>query len=151
MEKNSLIIKSGKFVRNIVNRETIAYVIAGALTTIVNFVSYDGLYRLGVPNLIANAIAWLIAVAFAYVVNRNQVFRSKSDNVKDEAVKITKFFGARFATFVLEEGGMWIFIDILGFYRLIVKAVLAIIVIILNYIFSKLYIFNKKEVKTIEQ
>lgn len=130
--------------KKVVNRETIAYIIAGVLTTIVNFISYEGLYRLGLTNLTANGIAWVIAVAFAYVVNKKNVFQSKSDTVKDEASKITKFFGARLVTLVVEQLGMYIFIDRLGLHRLLVKACLAVIVIILNYIFSKLYIFNKK-------
>jgi putative flippase GtrA len=131
--------------KKFVNRETIAYIIAGVLTTIVNFASYEGLYRMGIPNLTANAIAWVVAVAFAYVVNRNNVFQSKSSSAKEEAAKIVKFFGARLATFVVEEGGMFLFIDILGFYRLLVKALLAVVVILLNYILSKLYIFNNKK------
>jgi putative flippase GtrA len=145
MDQKTLLSKSMKIYHKLVNRETIAYVIAGVLTTIVNFASYEGLYRLGVPNLTANAIAWVIAVVFAYVVNRNNVFQSKSSSVKEEAAKIMKFFGARLATFVVEEGGMFLFIDVLGFYRLFVKAALAVVVILLNYIFSKLYIFNKRQ------
>ena len=74
MERNKL--KSALFsvLDKLVNRETIAYVIAGALTTIVNFISYEGLYRLGLQNLTANAWAWVIAVSFAYIVNKRNVF-----------------------------------------------------------------------------
>ena len=129
----------------IVNRETIAYIIAGVLTTIVNFISYEGLYRLGVKNLTANAIAWVVAVTFAYFVNKKQVFLSKSDSVGDEARKLSKFYGARLITLGVEQAGMFVFIEILGFYRLIVKAALAVIVIILNYLFSKIFIFNKRK------
>ncbi len=126
-----------------VNRETISYIIAGVLTTIVNFVSYEGLYRLGLSNLWANGWAWVIAVTFAYIVNKRNVFMSKSSGTKEEVTKLTKFFGARLVTLVVEQLGMYIFVDRLGFYRLIVKAGLAVIVIILNYVFSKLYIFNR--------
>ncbi|MDF2483912.1 MAG: putative rane protein [Herbinix sp.] len=134
-----------RLIKKVVNRETIAYIIAGVLTTIVNFVSYESLYRLGVKNLTANAIAWVIAVTFAYIVNKKQVFLSKSDSVTDEAMKLSKFFGARLITLGVEQAGMFIFIDLLGFYRLLVKAALAVFVILLNYMFSKLYIFNKKK------
>jgi putative flippase GtrA len=130
-------------IKKIVNRETITYIIAGVLTTIVNFISYESLYRLGFKNLTANAIAWVIAVTFAYIVNKKQVFLSKSNSVNDEARKVSKFFGARLITLGVEQVGMYIFIDVLGFYRLLVKAVIAVIVIILNYIFSKIFIFNK--------
>lgn len=144
MKEDTIMTKLIGLYKKIINRETITYGIAGVLTTIVNFASYEGMYRLGVPNLTANAIAWVIAVAFAYVVNKKNVFLSKSDTVKDEASKLTKFFGARLVTLAVEQLGMYIFINRLGFYRLLVKACLAVIVIILNYIFSKLYIFNEK-------
>lgn len=131
-------------IKKVINRETIAYCIAGALTTIVNFVSYEGLYDLGVPNLTANALAWVIAVVFAYIVNKWNVFRSRSNNVKDEAAKVSKFFGARIITLLIEQTGMYLFTERIPFNRLLVKACLAVIVIILNYVFSKLYIFNNK-------
>lgn len=144
MKENNNPTLIAKLFRKLVNRETIAYAIAGALTTIVNFISYEGLFRLGVPNLTANALAWVIAVTFAYIVNKKKVFQSKSDTLGEETTKVTKFFGARIITLGVEQLGMYIFINVLGFYRLLVKAGVAVVVIILNYIFSKLYIFNKR-------
>jgi putative flippase GtrA len=126
-----------------VNRETITYIIAGVLTTIVNFISYESLYRLGFKNLTANAIAWVITVTFAYIINKKQVFLSKSNSINDEARKVSKFFGARLITLGVEQVGMYILIDVLGFYRLLVKAFIAVIVTIINYILSKIFIFNK--------
>jgi len=145
MKSDTIMTKLIRLFRKVVNRETIAYGIAGILTTIVNFASYESLYQLGVPNLTANALAWVIAVTFAYIVNKKNVFLSKSDTVKDEASKLSKFFGARLVTLGVEQLGMYIFVNRLGFYRLIVKAFIAIIVIILNYVFSKLFIFNKND------
>lgn len=127
----------------LINRETISYIIAGGLTTVVNFISYEGLYQLGVANLIANAWAWVIAVLFAYIVNKIGVFRAKSSGKADELSQIAKFFAARLVTLGVEEAGMFYFVDCLGFHRLLVKAFLAVFVIILNYIFSKLFIFKK--------
>ncbi len=138
-------VKISGLIKKLVNRETITYIIAGVLTTIVNFISYEGLYRLGMENLTANAIAWFIAVIFAYIVNKKQVFLSKSKSVKDEAGKVSKFFGARLITLVVEQAGMYIFVDVLGFYRLLVKFIIAIIVTVLNYLFSKIIIFNKSK------
>lgn len=130
--------------KKVVNKETIAYGVAGVLTTVVNFISYESIYQLGVPNLTANAFAWIIAVTFAYIVNKKNVFLSKSTSLKEEVLKIIKFFGARVITLVVEQVGMYIFTEQMVFNRLIVKAFIAVIVIILNYIFSKLFIFNKK-------
>lgn len=127
----------------VINRETIAYIIAGVLTTTVNFISYESLYQLGLPNLTANAWAWVIAVTFAYIANKKGVFRSKSTGLLNELSKIVMFFAARLITLGVEQLGMYYFIDYLEFPRLMVKASLAVIIIILNYIFSKLYIFKK--------
>lgn len=130
--------------KKLVNRETIAYGISGVLTTLVNFVSYELLYRLGAPNLTANWMAWVIAVTFAYIVNKWGVFRSRSENAKAEIIKITRFYGARLVSLGLEQLGMYIFVEKLGYYRWLIKIALSVIVIIINYIFSKLYIFNKE-------
>ena len=128
-----------------VNRETITYLIAGVLTTVVNFIAYYLFCNImGIQNLIANGIAWVIAVIFAYVINDLWVFRSARAGIRREIEKIGKFFGARVLSFVVEEAGMFLFVDIIGWNNMIVKAALAVIVIILNYFFSKLYIFNKK-------
>lgn len=128
-----------------VNRETITYGIAGVSTTVVNFIAYHLFCNvLGIPNLIANAIAWVIAVSFAYVVNARWVFLDKQEDVTGESKKIAKFFGARVVTFGVEELGMFILVDLLKGNNLIMKAIVAVLVIILNYIFSKLFVFTKK-------
>lgn len=133
-----------KIINKIINRETIAYGIAGLLTTLVNLVSYEMLYRLGLSNLMANGLAWFIAVSFAYIVNKWNVFHSRSATSRDETVKIIKFFGARGVTLGVEQLGMYIFVELLGIYRWIIKGSLAIIVIILNYVFSKVFVFKDK-------
>lgn len=138
-------IKSHTLFKKAVNRETITYAICGILTTIVNFISYECLYRLGMSNLTANWIAWVIAVTFAYIVNKWSVFRSRSSSVKDELLKMIKFYGARLVSLGVEQAGLLVFVEILGVYRWLVKGALSVIVIILNYIFSKLYIFVKRQ------
>lgn len=135
-------IKNHSFYTKLVNRETISYAIFGLMTTIVNFASYEGLYRVGISNLTANWMAWVIAVTFAYIVNKWSVFRSRSRTVKAEMAKISKFYGARLVSLGVEQLGMFIFVDVFGMYRWLVKGILAIIVIVINYIFSKLYIFK---------
>ncbi len=132
--------------KKFVNRETISYVIFGVLTTAVNFVAYHVFCNLmGVPNLIANAIAWVAAVIFAYVTNSIWVFQSRFVSLADEAGKIVKFFGARAFSFLIEEAGMLLLVDIAEINNLIAKLILAVFVIVSNYIFSKLFIFRKKD------
>lgn len=137
-----------------VNRETITYAIAGVATTVVNFIAYHVFCNmLGIPNLIANAIAWVIAVAFAYIVNARWVFLEKFEGWKKEWERIWKFTGARIVTFVIEEVGMFLLVDVLHGPNLIMKAIVAVLVIILNYVFSKLFVFisgskDKEETET---
>lgn len=143
-EKKSLV---KRVLDKLINRETITYMIAGGLTTAVNFISYESLYQIGLPNLTANAWAWVIAVTFAYIVNKISVFRAKSSGILEELLNIAKFFAARLITLGIEQSGMYYFVEKLGLHRLMVKASLAVIVIVLNYIFSKVFIFGKLQDK----
>lgn len=136
-------IKKHPVYKKVVNRETISYGISGILTTLINFVSYETIYRLIESNLTANWMAWVIAVTFAYIVNKWSVFRSRSENAKVEITKIGKFYSARLVSLGVEQLGMYIFVERLGFYRWLIKVALSVIVIIINYIFSKLYIFKR--------
>lgn len=129
-----------------VNREVITYGIAGVATTVVNFVAYHLFCNIMlIPNLTANAIAWVVAVAFAYVVNARWVFREEKEEASAESKKVVKFFGARLATFVVEEAGMFLLVDVLHGPNLWMKAIVAVLVIILNYVFSKLFVFVKRK------
>ena len=140
-------------------KELITYVIFGVLTTFVNFFAFwlftqmlgEALY------LVNNAIAWVVGVAFAYVTNKLFVFESKGWSLKTISKELTGFLGARIFSFLVEEGGMFLFISFLGMGtkaisfagititgQFIVKILLAVIVVILNYIFSKFFIFKKK-------
>ncbi len=127
-------------------REMITYMISGVMTTVVNWVLYFLLVKkLGMEELTGNAVDWVLTVAFAYVVNAFWVFRSSYTGIRAEAGKVFRFYAARFLTFLVEEGGMLLFVKLAGFNDLIVKAALAVLVIILNYVFSKLFVFFKKK------
>ena len=122
-------------------KELLLYGIFGVLATIINIVAYWGLSRLLVmPTVPATVLAWLIAVIFAFWTNRTYVFRSKNSAVLKEAAE---FFSARIATGVLDVIIMYLFVDVLGFYDVWVKTVSNILVIILNYILSKFFIFKE--------
>lgn len=137
-------------------KELFLYVLFGGLTTLVNFVAFWLIERLGVNYLVNNAISWIIAVVFAFVTNKLFVFESKSLAPKTLAKEGVEFLGARVLSFLIEEGGLWMFVDILGMSKLsftllnqqitgafIAKIILAVIVVILNYFFSKFIIFKK--------
>lgn len=133
-----------KFLKNLLNnKEIITYGITGVITTIVNYLTYYVLCNiLHISSLLSNAVAWIIAVIFAYIMNNFIVFKSSFVSFKNEVNKIIKFFAARTISFIFEEVSMLILIDILGYNNLIVKASLMIFVVIINYVFSKKYIFN---------
>ena len=141
------------------HKELILYVIFGVLTTIVNFgVFWIFTKLLGEEcYLVNNAIAWVAGVVFAFVTNKIFVFNSKSKKIKVVFKELAEFFGARLFSFGVEEGGMLLFISVLGMGeksfeflgitftgQIVVKIALAVIVVILNYFFSKFIIFKKK-------
>ena len=108
--------------------------------------------------LVNNVIAWFVAVVFAYITNKLWVFDSKSWKFKVLLKEVPEFFLARVFSLLVEEGGLWLFIEKMGFDafsftilgfevtgKLIAKIVLAVIVVILNYFFSKFVIFAKKK------
>ncbi|MDF2609591.1 MAG: GtrA family protein [Lachnospiraceae bacterium] len=136
--------KFQKYLSKLANRETITYLMAGVLTTVVNFIAYYLFCNvMKIENLIANVIAWILAVAFAYIINNSWVFQSQKQNRKKELDKIMKFIGARVFSLIIEEIGLWIMVDHLHWNNMLVKAFLAVFVVAINYVFSKLYIFNK--------
>jgi putative flippase GtrA len=125
-----------------VNRETITYIIAGVMTTCVNFVaSYIGYNCLHWNENLVTAIAWVVAVVFAYVVNKYWVFLEKKGEAVGEAVKFGKFVAGRLFTLAVEWLGVFVFVTTLKVPFWPVKLVLAVIVTILNYVISKLFVF----------
>ncbi|MDF2473595.1 MAG: GtrA family protein [Anaerocolumna sp.] len=137
--------KFQKYLSKLANRETITYLMAGVLTTVVNFIAYYLFCNvMKIENLIANVIAWILAVAFAYIINNSWVFQSQKQNRKKELDKIMKFIGARVFSLIIEEIGLWIMVDYLHWNNMLVKTFLAVFVVAINYVFSKLYIFNNK-------
>jgi putative flippase GtrA len=123
-----------------IDRELILYVVFGAFTFFVNLISYFFFANmLGINYLISNAIAWFLSVLFAYITNRIWVFESKSPNILKE---MSLFFGGRIFSGVVDMLLMYTFIDLLVLDSTISKIIVQIIVIILNYIFSKLIVFK---------
>ena len=134
-------------------KSIILYIIFGGLTTVVDWsVSFTLYYLWGdaieaTPWLIhgANVIAWIAAVAFAYVTNRIWVFESKRRGFVPIVGEIIAFAGGRVLTLLLQEALMAVFFTWLGFNEYIVKIVAAVLVVILNYFISKLLVFRKNK------
>ena len=140
-------------------RELIVYVFFGALTTAVNLSVFH------LSNIIfgqelylaSNVIAWIASVIFAYVTNKIWVFDSRQWSRSVLIREISSFFSARVFSFLVEELGLYLLVDTAGMSsmtvtvadytingELIAKVILAAVVVVLNYVFSKLLVFRKK-------
>ena len=123
------------------HRQIIDYLFWGAATTAVNYLVYFLLTRLLFLNTVpANVIAWAISVIFAFWVNRAFVFHGEGNLFSEFFL----FTGGRVFSGVLETGILWLFVDILRFHDMLVKVITGVVVVILNYIFSKFIIFVKR-------
>ena len=126
------------------NKELIKYLIFGILTTLVNILCFYILDKLNIDIYINNTISWIVSVIFAFITNKLYVFESKSLDIKTIFKEGTSFLGARIFSYFVDMGTIYLLFDGLKINKLISKIVSNIIVIIINYIFSK-FIFKKKE------
>lgn len=123
----------------------ILYLFFGVCTTIVNVMSYWIVaHALKMNVMISTIIAWSLAVLFAYVTNRKWVFNSDASGINEILKEIISFFSCRLATGIVDWGCMFIFVDLLMLNDVIIKFIANIVVIILNYIASKLFVFKSK-------
>ncbi len=122
------------------------YLVFGVLTTIVNIVTYHFCYEVwGVANVPSNIIAWVLAVAVAYITNKLWVFDSKSFAPEVLLPELWKFLSCRILTGVMDTAIMWVGVDLLDGPGTPVKIGSNVLVVVLNYVFSKLIIFKKQE------
>lgn len=148
-----------KFIRS----EIFSYLFFGVCTTIINIVTFQLFYSImGIPTLVSNAIAWVFSVAFAYVTNRTFVFHSKENSLQGVLREVSSFVGARLLSLLFDEIIMWLMVDVMGYTAiesftaellnmdmqdaksLIAKVCANVVVVILNFFFSKLFVFKKK-------
>ncbi len=121
------------------------YCIFGAMATAVNMGSYYLLYEhMGIGNILATAIAWFLAVTFAFFTNKFFVFREPSMQVGKVLVELVSFFGGRIGTGLLDILIMWLAVDILHSHEMLWKLISNLIVGVVNYLFGKLIIFRKQ-------
>ena len=147
-------------IKKILNRETVLYIIFGVATTAVNYVVFYLLYNVlwnQSRSLAANAAAFVAAVIFAFVVNKLFVFESKSWNMDTLKREIPSFLAARIGSFGIEEAGLFLCEKVLKLggviaitlggvaldWITVAKVALAFVVVALNYVFCKLFIFKK--------
>ncbi|RRC93681.1 GtrA family protein [Erysipelotrichaceae bacterium OH741_COT-311] len=120
------------------------YIVFGVFTTLVNFAVYHIFTRVIPLHIqLANAIAFVSAVMFAYVVNKQFVFEHKDYKLSTILKELSKFFSLRILGLVFEALALHIFVTILQFHDVLVKVVVAIFIVVFNYIISKFYVFKK--------
>lgn len=125
--------------------ELIMYGIVGCCTMIVALISYYILANpLNIYYQIANVISWGLAVAFAYVTNKKFVFKSQYENFASTVKEIISFVSSRIISLLAEIISMYFFVQICSLDDNVVKLMNQILVIVLNYILSKFWVFNKK-------
>lgn len=125
--------------------DIVAYLFFGVLTTAVNYVVYLPLYNsLRLSGALSNCIAWVAAVAFAYLTNKPFVFKSNDWSLRTVLPELGKFVLCRLGSGLLETVIIFVTVDCLSFNGNIMKLITSILVVILNYIGSKLLVFVKK-------
>lgn len=134
--------------QKIFNREVISYLIFGILTTLVDFAIYFLCYQImGIHYLTSNVIAWCGAVLFAYITNKIFVFQSKSFRLKLLLDEVLSFIGARIFSLVFSVIMIYAFVFLMGFPAMIAKIISSVFVVIINYVFSKMFIFHTNDSK----
>ena len=128
-------------------KEIIMYLVFGVLTTLISLgVYYVLVYTILNPNIsyqlqFANILSWIAGVTFAYFTNRKFVFESKSE---DKVKEGSKFLMSRITTLIMDMFIMFLGVTILHFNDKIIKLVSQVVIIISNYLFSKLFVFKNK-------
>ena len=119
--------------------EIIRYIIAGILTTIVSIASYNLLRNINIDYKICTILSWILAVIFAYFINKLFVFKSQKNNIKE----FINFILARLLSLFIEFIFMMSMVDLININDRIAKLIVQFVVLVLNYIFSKFFVFKK--------
>lgn len=125
-------------------RELIVYIFFGVLTTLVNWLAYWLLTDLlRMDYMPAAFIAQVLSILFAYLTNRTWVFHSQVRGARGIALEMAKFFGARGVSLVLDMACMFVGVDLLSINDKAVKVASSVVVVVANYVFSKVFVFRK--------
>ncbi len=131
-------------IKKILNRETITYLIAGVLTTILNIAVFKVCNLAGIQYLISNVIAWIVAVIFAFVVNKLYVFQSKSWASAVVQKEFVAFMSCRLLSLAFDMLFMLVTVSYLHMNEDLAKVLSNCFVVVMNYVASKLFIFKNK-------
>ncbi len=125
------------------NKEIISYIFFGCLTVFINIVAYWIFYNyLNLSLVLSNTLAWIVAVIFAFITNKLFVFNSKTATKAQFFKEISSFFMFRLLSYLIDMSMMFFMVTSLSINDMISKIIVNIVVIIFNYIASKLFIFK---------
>lgn len=125
-------------------QDIISYLVFGVLTTVVNYVVYLPLYNwLGFSATVSNTIAWAVSVTFAFLTNKPFVFKSHDWSANVVLPELAKFIGTRVGSGLLETAIIFVTVDLLAWDGNIMKLATSVLVVIINYVGSKLLVFKK--------
>lgn len=131
--------------KKLANKEIVLYVIVGVLTTIVSIASYYVFARImNMHYLIASILSWVLAVLFAFVANKRYVFSNKSTHMKEVLQQFIQFVSMRGVSLIIDLAMMFILVSLMNVNDVAAKVVVNIVVLVLNYGFSKWVIFKEK-------
>lgn len=126
------------------HKSILLYLLFGGLSFFLNIGLFILLDKAGLYELVNNIICWVVCVLFQFWTNRIWVFDAKTESASQFAKQLLDFFAGRIFTLIIEEAILLVFIEILSFNSLVVKIIGQIVVIVLNYVISKLLVFKKK-------
>ncbi len=125
--------------------DIILYLVFGVLTTAVNLIVYAPLhYWCDLPASLSNGIAWVAAVVFAFLTNKKYVFKSNEWAASVVLPELGKFVASRVASGLFETLFIAITVDIMLQDAMLMKVISSIVVIVMNYIASRLFVFRKR-------
>lgn len=125
--------------------DILTYLVFGVLTTVVNYAVYLPVYNFcGISAAVSNIIAWVVAVIFAFLTNKPFVFHSHDWSAKTVVPELTKFVSCRIASGVLETVILFLAVDCMAWNGNLWKLLTQVLVIIINYVGSKLLVFRNK-------
>lgn len=131
-----------ELIKKLYKNDVVRYVFFGGCTTMVNLVSFYILRKAGTELNTANLISIILAILFAYVVNSKYVFQDKCETLRDHIRPFCKFISARLLTMVIEVGDVWLLCEKMGMNGMVGKFCTQFIVLALNYVFSKFFVFT---------
>lgn len=124
--------------------DILTYLFFGVLSTVVNYLVYlPVLYLLGWSAAVSNMVAWVVAVAFAFLTNKPFVFKSHDWSMQTVLPELSKFVGCRIASGVGETLILFLTVDLLGWSGAVWKLVTSVLVVVANYFGSKFLVFKK--------